>query len=226
MNCAKQCGACSDEKTCDSCKKGSYLFKKDCIDVCPVGTYPNIKLGMCVACEDNCKICLTNDTCLICDKGHFKLNAGNDSKSICVEDCGKNYYGANGTCFKCNDSCETCANSDNCTTCKKGNVFVPATKQCPAKCPEKYYEVNGTCHDCSSNCLACKDDKDCTKCEKPFNLYYDKCIKTCPAGTYEFHGKCEKCADNCETCEVAGVCLTCKDDLYLILEAIGGVEKG
>ena len=71
--CNSACKTCVLEKAsdCIECADGYFLYKKECISTCPLGTYFDIGNNTCIKCKTNyCAECTPLNQCKRCNRGY------------------------------------------------------------------------------------------------------------------------------------------------------------
>ena len=167
-----------DITTCTNCGTKLFLFKGDCVDKCPTGTF--LKGSECLDCELNCVECQNDQICKKCKTG-FSLE--NDD---CVKECSKGKVSVNGVCTPCTDAnCQICyaASLGRCKKCTPP-YFLNYDYSCVKQCPIGYYydEDIYSCSPCDKSCQTCDNAKTCKSCAAPKLLYNGQCADKCPIG--------------------------------------------
>lgn len=148
----------------------------------------------------------------VCKDGYQESSpAGQCTAVVASSTCPKDHYQAGTTCYKCDDSCNTCNNSGTtaCLSCNlnAGLLLVKASStavvgQC--LCPEFQYfdQVNRACRPCHSSCKTCSsfEDKSCLTCPLYSKLDSGKCV--CEIST-NFDSVKNQCIGN-DSCSTAG----------------------
>lgn len=89
-----------------------------------------------------------------------------DSNGFCIF-CRTGYYTKDNLCYQCDNSCSTCADTDNCLTCAPGYYWKVADY--------------GLCSPCPDGCATCTSDNICTSCLNKYYFFTDHCLQ-CPVG--------------------------------------------
>jgi hypothetical protein len=211
------CLVCSVPKTCEKCT--NYIFKGDCVDICPIGTYPCPETKKCIDCIENCDKCSNTYKCEKCETGFLLQN------DVCVEKCKEGYIADKDECKKCTAiDCLVCLPSDlsTCIKCKPDEILYE--KKCVDKCPSGFLPqlVSNvlTCVPCSSNCKECiQDPSKCIECNGIQQLQGNTCVDECPPGQVKIAGECKRCTDpKCENCNPndRSQCYECTKDYVLV----------
>jgi proprotein convertase subtilisin/kexin type 5 len=119
------------------------------------------------------------------------------------------YFGYNidNTCQLCKDTCRSCTQADECTSCYDGLFLYKA--QCITPCPLGMYGnvADNTCRNCHETCLHCDGglDSQCTKCGNTRYLSAHPvgyCKIECPVGQYghKVERECRDCHSGCAMC--------------------------
>ena len=171
---------------CASCDGGNYFYKpqKQCVKVCPAGTFPNKLLFTCDSCYISSSVSNTNTSqifsCATCTgsgyndcTGCFSGSYLDNSTTSCVKVCPSGTYGDNQTlicqpCYNAKKSgvkgtfnCETCfgPSSTQCLSCGVSLALLTYSSTCTDTCPCQngyYYDpIERQCGTCSSGCLYC-----------------------------------------------------------------------
>ena len=115
--CHSTCMKCTGslETECTKCDSTKSLFFQDnkCVLDCGDFFFGDVSKSKCEACHDTCNTCESSlpDACIVC-KVYRK-------DTLCVDDCGSNYYLDNNVCKICNSKCATCSgpSETNCLSC-------------------------------------------------------------------------------------------------------------
>ena len=172
-------------------------------------------------CQENCKHCKEDKTCLSCRDGYGRMKQ--DDNIICKE----NSYFASGY-FKnpetnlyeaCIENCDSCSNKETCDGCKSGYIYQKKNKICKEAKPGEYVDY---CYDYDSNntCIRCntgygfkeKDRTQCLSLDNELASYFSK------DGGISYY-PCSNYNENCTRCYYGNegiVCTLCKDDLILL----------
>ncbi|MEE6459413.1 hypothetical protein FKM82_000626 [Ascaphus truei] len=217
-NCELCVGSRSDQ--CTACKPGYYLNEESniCITNCPDGFYLNENKNLCRKCNENCKTCTSEQTCIECRHG---LSLQGSRCAVSCED-GKYYSFHKKECEPCHRSCATCAGPgiDSCINCTEDFSFEDG--RCVVTCNAGYYfaqsKANGykTCKKCDASCLECTGpgEKECTNCPNGYILEGSVCVvgTVCKDGQYiDLFGSCAFCDASCFKCTGPGrnSCIGC-----------------
>ncbi|XP_053387093.1 multiple epidermal growth factor-like domains protein 10 isoform X1 [Mercenaria mercenaria] len=203
----------SGQHICEvGCKCTMYGFCAACED----GYY--MQNWTCIKCSANCVNCLSGQTCLGCDAGHYlnKYNNDADVCSPCSEGCNKclskgkclecdtGYFKTDNSCRKCSARCKRCTSDNNCLECNVG--FHQNGILC-LSCPEGYFEAGDSCSLCPNNCASCSISNECTKCKTGY--FGITCTQKCSLGCVG--NVCGKDMGNC-TCQgnfIGNACHLC-----------------
>ena len=236
--CFDGCADCwGDYIRCTACNSSSYLSNDGrCVPKCPTGEYGHIHERKCIRCDVMCATCRdgsSGEKCLSCDV-YSALHAGRclstcpdgysmyntSTVSACVSVCPAGHTGKNGTCLKCDESCETCDVTINCTSCDHGgvlqylavnetdyadsSVILSASDDsvigiCQSTCKTGHYaNSQGICEICEHiSCEVCtRGGTYCTRCVENTVLYLGQCVTSCPPDLYGVDGTCTtECPD-------------------------------
>lgn len=214
---SEKCRECSFENPaeCKDCKSG-ILFKGECINSCPDGTYYNSNDKECEDCEVNCLLCKSDKNC---DKCKIGLVLFEDN---CLETCPNGYVKVGESCKKCDDNCKTCckSNQSKCKSCHDDLILYE--DRCISNCPEGTFKtdegIETICKPCGPNCIECNSFTECKVCSGNQVVFEGKCIDDCPSGFVKLDEQCVPCGDsNCVVCSSLNVntCKECKDNLLL-----------
>lgn len=224
-SCKQTCETCESFNNCTLCKPG-FIFTKvintgHCMNPCPDGQIEYN--GKCTCCSDhNCKICsLDLKLCLKCQTGFFLYD------NTCVNVCPVGYYKNElDECKKCEEGCELCMSSTQCTKCYSKfylknyqDIFYNKTvTHCVKECDDGYFgDCNsGTCMRCHEACEKCIDatNANCPRCNNKFFKSDNLCVlpNNCKFGTFADQEKreCVSCKiPHCEECNDRNTCKTC-----------------
>ena len=201
------CDSCDSKNLsiCQKCVDRKVLYNNQCINVCPLGTFPNAN-KICDKCRDDCAICKDKNTCEVCKTG--KVLQG----KVCQNICDNNFVAIDNKCTQCNNlRCKKCdIKLINCTECLAGTVLYNG--DCLKTCPDTTYNKKGVCKPCVKPCQNCLNSKTCTTCIKGFFLFNGKCSDQCPDNTASVNTKCEKCKEiTCKKCDSKDLstCIVC-----------------
>ncbi|EAS04337.2 EGF-like domain protein (macronuclear) [Tetrahymena thermophila SB210] len=237
INCVENnlfgCQQCSQDGSniCLKCYQGLYLSinKQECLQDCQTGQFVDQVNQQCKACQQGCKYCINNESCINCADNWY-LNQVNQ----CVSKCPDGYFQEqiqqtllNGqqiskwVCSKCHQACTTCFGYqiNQCSECKKYYTLVPQNTCQHPKCDSNYYALNDKiCIQCPSNCLSCTANEMCYRCENGFILINGKCQNSiCKPGQIFIEStlKCEYCDEGCTQCiGKKSNCSNCQQNYY------------
>ena len=174
LPCYPTCSRCAGEGaySCMECLEEIMIIESGAC-VCPEFTWTDG--NQCTNCPVGCKSC---------------------SFETCWE-CGIGYYLEGSTCAECSLFCEGCTGqgANQCTSCKKLQVFSGNSCSCPRYF---YMDSHGECGECISNCVECTGSVGCEACETGY--YYDTLSEVCEA----CDRSCSECVgymDNCISCK-------------------------
>ena len=210
------CSKCVNNiQECSKCQTGLFLLDNTCVPECPEGYRE--EEGKCYKCNvEDCVNCDSSvDTCDVCK--NYKL-----SETLCADTCPAKTYPvpASQSCNPCNPLCQSCINSNVCTSCIN-EFFLRDDGVCVEICEDGYVgsPSSGNCEPCDNNCLKCLpgDQTSCTECTNGTFLFTEtnKCVAECPEGYFECEKskKCQPCNVSCATCSNKTSCDTCKENL-------------
>ena len=213
----QKCSTCSKDNLseCIDCKEGFYLHNKQCVSICPKGTFENNQSKTCDPCLVSCETCSDSSTCDTCLSGLYFV----ENKKTCDKCNDKNVI-INNECKSCKvNNCDNCDSSDDytCSICKSG--FVLYNNQCLEDCPYKMFKVGQLCYDCGVKCLECSSYKSCNLCEGLNVIYDGNCVEACPVGySANKNAVCVKCSvENCTSCDGdrPNICKECPSNSIL-----------
>ena len=196
------CRTCSGSgsSACTSCNPGTWLTGGQCLNACPLGTWPDSSTNICQPCYQNtlgpqfsCLTCNSGagDNCLSCDTGSFLAPT---PVGECLASCPAGFWPDSGTrtCKICYQnsanpllSCLTCngGTSSSCLSCHVG-AFLSSVSggSCVTSCPSNKWAnpITRTCEDCYQNtvgpafsCATCNgaNSYNCTSCASNTYLY-------------------------------------------------------
>ena len=179
----------------------SHLYKGQCLNECPEGTYEN-KFGNYIICEDcyqNCKSCNQkgNSTNMQCDSCLENMPIIKDKNCYEIID---------------NDN-KTFYNPDNMETTSCFQLFHYYIKEDSYECISSHEDgyfisnyITGILSKCHSDCKTCsqKYNEFSTNCDSCNNesLYLQdgNCVSNCSIGYYLDEKICKKCHENCHSC--------------------------
>lgn len=212
------CRTCATGNTsfCTSCYTNTtitsyvyyYIFHATCYQTCPTGTYANISVMQCLACNSSCATCFDADNCTSCvSNSTYSYLFFNNSLGFCLTTCPSFYYptGTNPVCVPCVSPCITCISLTQCTSCLVG--FYLYNYSCLIACPSVITITNSitnTCDSCNAVCATCLGTVDnCTTCSIMAAFYNGTCVAECPAPLVIDNGSCyTDCSPNCLTCSI------------------------
>jgi len=183
--CNDLCEICGNDNECANCIEGYFLYKGQCYNTCPFGTYNSID-RICEDCDISCLGCESNKySCIQCARGYFVSN------DQCLDSCPQGTISINQRCKPCSSFCLNCINSiDLCTSCH--GVFYLYENKCWDSCPENTtasFSLPKTCTPCMEGCKQCSWEKlndlypkHCITCLPGYKYYNSKCYLTCPEG--------------------------------------------
>ena len=209
------CSRCkpNDLADCKTCKKGFYIYLKNCVQKCPKKFYEDDTKGICVPCSEGCEFC-NGEQCKRCDPDQYLLNGK------CFKNCPEGWTSNDKhECQQCKvANCKTCQVSslDVCELCIGKNFLY--NNKCYPECPGQTFPEGRICKDCASDCLVCKSKTECENCKPPRNVFAKRCVNLCPDGFTPKNGICEQCKNKkCKRCEVQNtlICNECKENEYL-----------
>lgn len=178
-----------------SCPESYYLHQQLCVKDCPIASTP---IGsLCVACQERCLQCTSENFCIKCDKNYF------DYDGVCVVSCPilKPFHEESN--WKCWASCppNTKASGRYCI------AFCPELidqNTCVSECSEGYYPNElKVCSPCKSECKSCKSAEICTSCNANYFLYEERCQNFCP---YIMDTTKWECSDSCNALLYGMIC--------------------
>lgn len=211
--CDTNCLVCSfgDNKRCNLCKQGFFLFENICVKECPEKYYKCTNDRLCKPCHSSCEKCSVFYKCDTCPPGMVLHN------NYCVDSCPDGYVKVGNKCEQCktSDLCIKCSplNLEECINCGDNILF---DGRCIINCPNGYIKLNKTCVPCPSNCLVCSTPNECTICKGNFKVFNGICIEECFNGYVDVNGRCEPCTDlNCSKCGVDKVCKKCNEGYFI-----------
>ncbi|ELP84347.1 protein serine/threonine kinase, putative, partial [Entamoeba invadens IP1] len=202
------------QKGCIKCSPKTYLNRI------------NSTHTMCKKCSNNCEQCYNETFCLSCSSNYYldssnKCSLMGDLQLRCRQMmlgfvgcaiCNDLYYKVGTDCLRCDSSCSTCLNPNECTSCIDGFYIIKGEsytcqnystlENCQTKtpggcilCNEGFYLQNWKCHFCSTNCTQCDSIDLCNSCENGYILMNGICvhytsIQSCLSAQND---KCTKC---------------------------------
>jgi len=246
LPCAAPCTNCSGAPTlCTACPAGFSLADEDCLSDadgathCKPGTYLDLSSsgatggvgpGHCLPCHSSCSTCSGpgSNSCLSCATGSVLQN-----QSVCVMNCDKGFYVADGICLECSRNpiaCTACKGplASDCTSCPTGWNLGP--QGCTAlECGSRQFVdgvQGGICSACHASCLTCKGPQlvDCLSCPSNFHLHKGKCLQQCPTSTFldPLSHDCKECDASCMACQSPGSHMDCTSCFrgHLLLQGV------
>ena len=207
--CNNECYECSgpSNKDCIACYNFdinpdySHLYKGQCLNECPEGTYKNILNGyyICEDCYQNCKSCSESGD-------HINMNCNS-----CINE---NYIKKGNNCYNIYDNNDkTFYNPQNMEITSCFQLFQNYIKDDSYECIEAYEDgyfisnsITGVISKCHSDCKTCsqKSNDVSTNCDacKNDQLYLEEgnCVSSCSIGYYLDRNICKKCYQNCHSC--------------------------
>lgn len=241
QNCNSKCNGCSaistndDDPKCTSCANSLYVTPDGkCVDECDDSLYQDSSSKKCI----NCKAEYPDDK-------PYKLY-GKDNQCISESEILYAYYYQNestGSIILCGSTCVSCNTpptdtTDNCETCKLGEVLTFDSKKCATSCGD-YHVVSDdgfTCTKCGDDQYKFINETFCTnKTTIDFNNHPYYIIN--PGNDTEILGYCyESCATcstgpsdndskhNCNTCKEGYIqdgtnCVNCDNDKMGVLNS-------
>jgi len=233
LKCSSSCKTCTiTNSNCSSCEDSLYLATKDtskfyCIaDITGYVSINSINSNYYLKCSDNCKTCLSQTFCTMCEENFYLIEVNNNLRS-CLQNINlTEYYTISKNVYKrCSDKCLTCETSENnCTSCNLPSKlaesdYISSTITCISDFNGYYFNSHANYFKkCSSNCLTCETSEiNCTTCSK--NLFLGKnplnffCLEDTDGYYFDETLKYyEKCSISCLTCkENKSYCLICNN---------------
>jgi len=233
--CHEECFECSgpSNKDCISCYNFdinptfSHLYKGQCLNDCPEGTYKTIsndrsyEFYICEDCYKNCKSCSQtgdpiNMNCNSC------INENDIKKG---NNCYKLYENDKKTFYK--------PESMEITSCLQlfNNYIKDDSYECIDTYEDGYFisnPITGVISRCHSDCKTCSKiyndtNSNCDTCKNE-ELYFEEgnCVSSCSIGYYLDGMICKKCHQNCHSCYSSQIilsnnlidmqCIQCKEE--------------
>ncbi|XP_010019626.1 PREDICTED: extracellular matrix protein FRAS1-like, partial [Nestor notabilis] len=193
-------------------------FQRSC-PPCPLGSLAvEVKDDCCL----HCKPVECHPDCLTCSHSFDHCNACRDPRKQlqngrCVEICELGFYQDGGACLVCNESCSTCTNGFECSSCQA--PLLMRNRQCVTSCGKGYFQDQRLCTACHESCSSCwgAAENNCLACKDPSHMVKaGLCVASCGRGFYTKGGICSACDQSCETCySDQPRCLTCASDKFL-----------
>ena len=238
--CDESCVTCDGgtNKDCLSCYSPdekpelAYLYKKECIDSCPEGTYEKSTSSgyyECLPCYVNCKSCTDggnsiNMNCDSCEEKNIRYN----------KNCYKEYDSKTKSFYK--------PQSSDITNCFEliDYYIEENTYECVSSMPSYGYFLSnpttGLFSPCHTDCKTCsmnytETNSNCQICNNQnYNFFDGNCIESCLDGYYSFESSssinkktCKECYNRCLTCNEGSTiisgklanmnCLACKKEV-------------
>lgn len=237
LKCHSDCSECSGplNTDCISCKDPLFsVLTKELQNLCLANCGSNYYLSSksCFKCYENCLECkgpLDTD-CLSCKNPSFKV-LNKESKDVCLQDCGINYFLTSNNCLKCHDDCSVCSGTLNtdCISCRNPSYLIlnkESQNLCLENCGNYYYQNSQNCLKCHEKCLTCSGPliTECISCETPSFTVLLKdsqnlCLENCGTGYYQDYKNCLKCSEDCLECNgpLNTDCLSCKNPSFFLL---------
>ncbi|KAJ8339232.1 hypothetical protein SKAU_G00360180 [Synaphobranchus kaupii] len=186
---------------------------------CPVGTLAKYVEGKCcpecqdVQCHPDCLTCSrTPGQCDRCKDPHSVLHHGH-----CLQSCPQGFFQNGRACAACKDSCRSCENDFECTSCSAS--LLTSSRQCVSECESGVFVNHTHCVRCHDSCTTCggPSQRDCLSCSDPSHLLKDGvCMAECGSGFYSRQGTCHACDKSCMTCYPDNPsCVSCPPDTAL-----------
>ncbi|XP_074062783.1 proprotein convertase subtilisin/kexin type 5 isoform X2 [Macrotis lagotis] len=210
---------------CNDCLHYYYKLKNNtriCVSSCPPGHYHADK-KRCRKCAPNCESCIGShhNQCLSCKYGYFL----NEETNSCLTTCPDGFYQDmnKNLCWKCNENCRTCTDSQNCTECRHG-LSLHGSK-CTVTCEDGKFYSGRDCEPCHRFCATCAGAgaDTCITCSEGYFMEDGKCVQTCSNSYYLDHSlesgykSCKRCAVSCLACSGPGDrnCTSCPSNYLL-----------
>ncbi|KAM9330542.1 extracellular matrix organizing protein FRAS1 [Gastrophryne carolinensis] len=195
------------------CQNGQVTCFSVSCPSCPVGTLAVNVEGKCCPeckserCDPDCLTCSQSvDHCDMCRDDARLLQEGR-----CILSCDPGFFLDGRTCLACKESCSTCNNGFECTTCI-GSLLLKEG-QCVPSCGAGYFQSHLACLACHESCANCHgpSESHCFTCKDPLQLKHGgRCVDSCGEGLYERNGTCAACDSSCQSCSSDNNrCLTC-----------------
>ncbi|NWY04165.1 FRAS1 protein, partial [Nothoprocta ornata] len=192
------------QRSCPPCALGSLAVAEDG-ECCP-RCQP-------VECHADCLTCSQSvDHCNVCRDARKQLQSGR-----CVEKCDLGFYQDAGTCLACNETCSSCSNGFECSSCQASLLL--KNGQCVTSCGQGFFQDQLLCAACHKSCSSCwgPAENNCLSCKEASRVLKEGlCVASCGQGFYLKDGVCSACEPSCETCySDQPRCLTCAPDKML-----------
>ncbi|KAL4449882.1 hypothetical protein ABPG74_015001 [Tetrahymena malaccensis] len=224
LECVENCDVCSDNKKCQKCLSGFFLFYGQCLDQCPEQYFNDKNTQQCSSCSKNCQTCFdsTSTGCLTCIPRTFK-NSDNNS-CLHETECPSGKYADFDTkkCEPCFSTCAECTGKDEkqCKQCIEGRLFYKG--ECLKECPSNTFKFENTCFDCHSSCSTCYGGSElkCLTCSTGLlqeGSCVDKCLLNYYASTKNGQQVCLQCNEQCSKCNGpdSNNCTECSSKLFM-----------
>jgi hypothetical protein len=219
------CSKCvsSKPKQCQECFS-LKVFKNDCVETCPDGTY-EVDNKYCKECNNPlCKRCFDDDKCEICIDAYFR-----DTDYTCKDKCQQGYVQVDNKCVKCAQStCNKCDSRDL-SICLDCSPLFENQGRCVMTCPAGTYADGFKCVSCDSTCATCLNGSTCLACKNGLVLQGDRCLRNCyPGYIYDQDSNmCKQCSDpaKCEVCNPTNPDICQKCQLGFLLDGSICVDK-
>jgi len=183
---------------CIDCISSRLFWNSQCLIDCPSGFYPSYELGKCLKCGESCLTCTSENECIECNKGYYRIQ--NTNTCVLKEDCPYGTFADDLEimCKTCFIACLTCFGPTNkeCILCNFARGFGRTqgeVGECLMMiCSESEYlkldfTVNkASCKPCHKSCKSCDEEGplNCIECRKG--------LKGFPTGNRN-HVKCLSC---------------------------------
>ncbi|KAL4623271.1 extracellular matrix protein FRAS1, partial [Arapaima gigas] len=189
-------------KECECRDSQVICYQRSC-PTCPIGTLAVTRDGRCcpecpeVPCHAECLTCSqTPEHCDSCKDPNGVLHGGH-----CLQACPRGFYRNGRVCAACKDTCATCEDSFQCTSCR--DTLLMSGQRCVVACEGGFYQDHSQCRRCHSSCSHCRGPRpqDCLSCSNPSHLLKDGlCVSSCGLGFYTTQGTCYACDSSCLSC--------------------------
>ncbi|KAM4706664.1 extracellular matrix organizing protein FRAS1 [Discoglossus pictus] len=195
------------------CQDGQVICFSQSCPSCPVGTLAVDEAGECcpkckpVQCKPDCLTCSQSpEHCDICRDETRVLQMGR-----CVYSCDPGFYLDGKTCIACKETCSSCKNGFECTSCMEPLLMKDG--QCVPTCGDRYFQEQLSCAACHESCSLCQGplESDCLMCKDLSQVKQGGlCAASCGTGFYVQNGTCTACDPSCQSCTSGNSrCLTC-----------------
>ncbi|KAL4456740.1 hypothetical protein ABPG73_014766 [Tetrahymena malaccensis] len=200
--CMSSCQTCINLTSCTSCVQGYYLNG-----------------SICSQCDSSCLSCSgsTSSDCSVCAQSGYYISLNLNKKCVASCDTSQAQYIDFSTnpqqpyCRKCSSLCQTCSDSQSCTTCIQG-----------------YYLQASQCFPCDTSCLSCSKagPSNCIVCQQQGYFISTKqnniCVASCDLTQGQYIDQsnpqqyyCKQCSNFCQSCNNQQNCLACIQGYYL-----------